>query len=158
MVYETIIAQLTEQKVPFDLLEHEVIRTAADAERAVPGIVDDLVKTVAFKVKNGGWVLAGVPARARIDYKKLAALVGVNRRMLRSLSPEQVEAELGFQVGGVGPFAINPEIAIFFDDSLAGAGKVYCGSGKNTRTVALAFADLVVVSGGRLESVIKAVA
>ncbi|MEM7118801.1 MAG: YbaK/EbsC family protein [Chloroflexota bacterium] len=155
MVYEKIVAQLTEKNVPFDILTHEVIRTAADAERAVPGIVDDLVKTVAFKVKDGGWVLAGVPARARIDYKKLAALVGINRRMLRSLSPDQVKAELGFEVGGVGPFSINPDITIFFDSSLAGAGKVYCGSGKNTRTVAIEFTDLVAVSGGTLESITK---
>jgi Cys-tRNA(Pro)/Cys-tRNA(Cys) deacylase len=155
MLYEKIVALLTENGVAFDILHHEVIRTAVDAERAVPGLVDHLVKTVAFQVKEGAYVLAGVPARARIDYKLLADLLGVNRRLLRSLSPEQVEAELGFEVGGVGPFPVVDKMHIYFDTALADAGLIYCGSGRNTRTVAMQFADLLAVSGGELVAITK---
>ena len=155
MLYDKIVALLTHSGVAFEILHHEVIRTAADAERAVPGLVDHLVKTVAFQIKDGAYVLAGVPARARIDYKRLADLLGVNRRLLRSLSPEQVEEELGFEVGGVGPFPVVDGMQIYFDSTLAGAGRVYCGSGLNTRTVAMQFADLLAVSGGDLVAITK---
>lgn len=155
MVYEKIIEMLAASGAAYEVLEHEVIRTAADAEAAVPGLVDSLVKTIAFEVKNGGWVLAGVPAKGRIDYKKLAALLGVNRRMLRSLSPEQVMVDLGFEVGGVGPFPVDSSMTIYFDEGLGEAGKIYCGSGRNTRTVAIAFADLLRISGGVLQDITK---
>lgn len=155
MLYEQIVALLTNSGVAFEILHHEVIRTAADAERAVPGLVDHLVKTVAFQIKDGVYVLAGVPARARIDYKRLADLLGVNRRLLRSLSPEQVEEALGFEVGGVGPFPVVAGLQIYFDNALAGAGQIYCGSGLNTRTVVMQFADLLAVSGGVLVAMTK---
>ena len=67
-----------------------------------------------------------------------------------------MEEELGFEVGGVGPFPVVDGMQIYFDSTLAGAGRIYCGSGLNTRTVAMQFADLLAVSGGDLVEMTKA--
>ena len=92
------------------------------------------------------WVLAATPHIDRVDYKKLAAALGVNRRSLRSVSPGDVERELGFQVGGIGPFALRDGVQVVFDEACSDLGKVFCGAGINTVTLEIDVADLIRLS------------
>ncbi|MBD3306971.1 hypothetical protein GF339_11145 [candidate division KSB3 bacterium] len=155
MIYETILGWLTERGVAFRLHAHEAVRTIDDAEQKAPVLVEKLIKTVAFRVKDGGWVLAGVRSSDRIDYRKLAAVLGVNRRQLRSVSPQEIESELGFEVGGVGPFPVRDDVTVIFDRHLRNAGTIYCGSGKNTQTLELAFEDLVEMTAGEIQAITR---
>ena len=68
--------------VPFVLHAHEATRTVADAERNLSFDVERIVKTVAFCTRNGELLLAALPGTGRVDYPRLAALVGVKRRDL----------------------------------------------------------------------------
>ena len=118
-------------------------------------IATSVIKTIAFKVKDDGWVLVGVPCYKRIDYRKVAAVLGINRRQLRSLSPQEVRDELGFEVGGVGPVPTQSSVRVIFDRNLMDAGTIYCGSGKNTRTLEIDFADLLRVTGGLIHPITR---
>ncbi len=100
MAYEEILNFLREKDVPFKIHEHEPVVTISEAEVKAPGLIDGLLKTVAFRIKDSFWVLAAVRCRDRIDYRRLAAALGVNRRELRSLSPEEVLRDLGYEVEG----------------------------------------------------------
>jgi Cys-tRNA(Pro)/Cys-tRNA(Cys) deacylase len=149
-VYERIVSLLDSNNVAFQLHEHEPVRTVAEVEAKLPFLLDKMLKTVAFRLKDGRIVLAGLRGHDRIDYRQLAAHFGVNRRAVASLSPEAVEAKLGFEVGGVGPFALQPGVVVLLDAQLAEVGTVYCGSGRNTVTLAIDFADLLRMSGSQL--------
>jgi Cys-tRNA(Pro)/Cys-tRNA(Cys) deacylase len=149
-IYEQILSLLDSQGVAYELHEHEPVRTVAEVETRLPFLLDKMLKTVAFRLKDGRIILAGLRGHERIDYRQLAAHFGVNRRAVASMSPEAVEAELGFEVGGVGPFALQPGGHVLLDEQLTEMGTVYCGSGKNTVTLAIDFADLLRVSGGEL--------
>ncbi len=149
-VYEQILSLLDSHGVAYELHEHEPVRTVAEVETKLPFLLDKMLKTVAFRVKDGRFILAGLRGHDRIDYRQLAAYCGVNRRAVASMSPDAVEAELGFEVGGVGPFVLQPEVIVLLDEQLAELGTVYCGSGKNTVTLAIDFADLLRVCGGEL--------
>lgn len=149
-VYEQIVNVLQSHHIPYQLHEHEPVRTVAEVEAKLPFLLDKMLKTVAFRVKDGRFILAGLRGHDRIDYRQLAAYCGVNRRAVESMSPEAVEAELGFEVGGVGPFALQPEVIVLLDEQLAGLGTVYCGSGRNTATLAIDIADLLRVCGGEV--------
>lgn len=155
MAYEEIISLLNRKSVSFKIHEHDPVTTIEDAEKKAPTLVRNLLKTVVFKIKDSFWILAAVPCHERIDYRKLAASLGVNRRQLRSLSPEEVEAELGFQVGGVGPIPWREDMKAVFDSSLLTAKTVFCGSGKNTLTLELRFEDLLRATEGAAHAIIR---
>ncbi len=153
--YDHIIDRLTKEGVSFQIHEHGAVRTIEDAERLAPELVENLLKTVVFKIKDSFWVLAAVRCRERIDYSKLSAALGVNRRQLRSMSPEAIQEELGYEVGGIGPIPVRSDAIAIFDSSLAGAGMIYCGSGKNTRTLGLEFSDLLRASEGSIHPIVS---
>lgn len=150
MVYEEILSFLKKKGVPFKIHEHEPVVTIKDAEIIAPSLIDGLLKTVAFKIKDSFWVLAAVKCRDRIDYRRLAAALGVNRRELRSLSPEEVSRDLGYEVGGVGPIPPRSDVLAVFDEGLRNAKIVYFGSGKNTLTLEVEFDKLLTATEGKL--------
>ena len=154
-VYDQIVDLLQSSAVPYEMHAHEPVRTVAEVEEKLPFLLDKMLKTVAFRVKDGRYLLAGLRGHDRIDYRQLAKFCGVNRRAVASMSPEAVEAELGFEVGGVGPFALQPEVIVLLDEHLAGMGTVYCGSGRNTATLAIDIADLRRVCGGEMVSLAR---
>ena len=62
--------------VPFILHAHAATRTVEDAAQNLSFDVARIVKTVAFHTSNGGLVLAALRGTRRVDYPRLAALVG----------------------------------------------------------------------------------
>lgn len=155
MVYDKVIELLTESGAAFTVHEHRPVVSIAEAEEKAPHLVEDLLKTVVFKIRDDAWVLAAVRCHDRIDYRKLARALQVNRRQIRTLSPEEVERELGFEIGGVGPIPVREGVRIVFDLSLENAGRVRFGSGRNTRTIELEFTDLLRVTGGRIFPIVR---
>ena len=155
MSFYRILERLEKHHVEFIVHEHAAVTTIEDAEDKASHLVERLIKTIVFQLKDGGWVLAGVPCHARVDYRKLAAVLGVNRRQLRSMSPEGVTRELGFEIGGVGPFPVQNDVRVVFDESLQYLEMVRCGSGKNTQTLELSFRDLLQVSKGEVHPIIR---
>ncbi len=154
-VYDEVVDLLSQNGVKFKIHEHEAVRTIKDAERIAPTLVAGLLKTVVFKVKDSFRVLAAVRCQDRIEYPKLAAALNVNRRQINSLSPEEIQAELGYEVGGVGPIPVRSDVRAIFDSSLRNAGTIYCGSGRNTLTLELEFTDLLRVTRGEIHPIIR---
>ena len=155
MAYNHIQTLLTHSGVPYTLHDHPPVTTIEDARAKVPHLTVNLIKTIVFHIKDSHWILAGVNGMDRINYKQLGDAFGVNRKMLRSVSPSEVETELGFELGGVGPFPANDKIKVILDEGLMGLGKVFCGSGKNTVTVEMSVEDLATVAGARIAAISK---
>jgi Cys-tRNA(Pro)/Cys-tRNA(Cys) deacylase len=155
MIYAKVLKMLEESGADFQLHDHPVVTTIDEANEKVPHLTQNLLKTIVFKIKEADWILAAVNGCDRIHYKKLADAVGVKRTQLRSIAPDQVESELGFELGGVGPFAVRKDIRVVFDASLEGLGAVFCGSGRNTRTVEIDVDDLAALTNGIFYPVCK---
>lgn len=155
MVYKRIIKLLERSGAAFRVHAHPSVTTIEEARRKVPHLTRNLLKTVVFRVKDANWILAAVNGNDRVHYKKLADALDVKRTQLRSIAPDQVESELGFDVGGVGPFPVRKDICVVFDSSVAQLGRVFCGSGKNTHTVEIEIADLIEIAHGRVFPISK---
>ena len=112
-------------------------------QKVVVGNQFGLIKTIVFEIKDKGWILAVVTGHDRIDYKLLARACDTNRKQIRSVAPETVERELGFEVGGIGPFPIDDSVNVIVDESLVDIGMIFCGSGRNTETIEMKMADLI---------------
>jgi len=153
--HERVMEMLREAGAPFTLHEHPPVRTIEEAHRHARHLTRHLLKTVVFKIKDGPWILAAVEGGARIDYRGLASAFGVKRTDLRTVSPPEVENALGFEVGGVGPFAIWEDVEVVLDESLARLRFIFCGSGLNTRTVEMAIRDLAALPRTRFSPIAR---
>lgn len=135
---------------PFILHEHAPSRTMEDAAQNLSLDVTRIVKTIAFRTRNNGLVLAALRGTGRVDYPRLAALVGVNRRDLAPMSPDEVRELLGVEPGSVSPLPLREDAVVFIDDDvLTIQPTIYCGIGRSDRTLELAPADLVRLTNGR---------
>jgi len=136
---------------PFILHEHAPSRTIADASQNLLFELERIVKTIAFRTRNGGLVLAALQGTKRVDYARLAALVGVNRRDLAPLSPDEVRELIGVEPGSVSPLCLPGDAAVLIDDDvLTIQPTIYCGIGRSDRTLEIVPADLVGLSAGRI--------
>ena len=146
---DSIVRQLTAHGVAHTVHEHVAARTVADALERLPFDPDAYLKTVAFRLKAGGWVLAALRGADRVDYKGLAAALGVGRRDLHQLTPHEVVHDLGCSIGGVGPVPPNARTRTVFDQATVDTlDTVYCGAGREDRTLEVRLTDLIVVCDG----------
>lgn len=149
--FERLVAIVRQSGLPHTVHAHAATRTVAEAAHNLPFAPARIVKTIAFGLRDGGVVLAALRGTRRVAYPGLAGLVGVSRRDLHALSPDDVVADLGVAPGSVSPVPLTPGIPIYVDaDVLTIAPTLYCGLGRPDRTLEIAPADLLVLAGGRL--------
>jgi len=146
---ERIVERLRARGVPFTIHEHVVSRTVADAMALLDFSPDAFLKTIAFRLKRGGWALAALRGRDRVDYRALASALGVSRRDLHAMEPAEILADLGYPVGGVGPVPPNDATRVIFDSrAVAELDVVYCGAGREDRTLEVRLGDLIPACDG----------
>lgn len=150
-VFRALMEIVERSDLPFVIHAHAATRTMEDAAQNLSFDVVRIVKTVAFRTRNGGLVLAALRGTRRVDYPSLAVLVGVNRRDLAPLSPGEVRDLLGVEPGSVSPLTLREDVAVLIDDDvLTIRPTIYCGIGRSDRTLEMAPADLVRLTGGRI--------
>lgn len=150
MNYEAIVAFLTERNIPFTIHEHAPSYTVADAEERLLFPLERLLKTVAFRIKTGGYLLAALRGPDRVDYRKLAAACGAKRANIVRLTPEEVAGAFGVEVGSVGPLALQEDVQVFFDTQVSTRETVFCGVGRPDRTLEIHLTDLVQITAGQI--------
>ena len=150
-VFSSLLEIVERSGVPFILHEHTPARTVEDASLNLSFDVTRIVKTIAFRTRDGGLVLAALRGTRKVDYPRLAALVGVKRRDLASLSPEEVREILRVEPGGVSPLSLLGEAAVLVDDDvLTILPTIYSGIGRPDRTLEITADALVRLAAGRI--------
>ncbi len=88
-----------------------------------------IAKSLSFQLEDRA-ILVVTAGDARVDNGKYKARFGAKAKML---APDQVEALIGHQVGGVCPFALNSGVEVYLDASLRRFDTVFpaCGSGNS---------------------------
>ena len=76
------------------------VRTVAEAAKKVPA--DAIIKSIVLIGSDKKPVLAILPARNKISYKKIKVLF--NPKNVRLVQPDEVLEHSGYPVGGVPPF------------------------------------------------------
>jgi prolyl-tRNA editing enzyme YbaK/EbsC (Cys-tRNA(Pro) deacylase) len=103
-------------------LGHEIVdlglsaRTAADAAGAVGCRVDQIAKSLVFRLRQSGRPLLVVTSGAhRVNEAQVAALVG---EPLDRADADFVRAETGFAIGGVAPIGHVKPVVTLIDEHL----------------------------------------
>ena len=138
-------------------LGHEVVdlgqsaRTAADAAGAVGCRVDQIAKSLVFRLRESGRALLVVTSGAhRVNESRVAALVG---ETLDRADPDFVRAETGFAIGGVAPIGHLKPVVTLIDEHLLTFEEIWAAAGHPNMVFRLQPADLVTMTGGRVAAV-----
>lgn len=148
--FHRLLALAEASNRPCRVHEHAPTRTVREAEENLDFDTARIVKTIAFRLRGGGLVLAALRGTLRVDYAKLAAALGVNRRDLAALSPQEVLEALGVAPGSVSPLPLVEAKILMDADVLTIAPTVFCGLGRPDRTLEIAPADLLALSGAKV--------
>jgi Cys-tRNA(Pro)/Cys-tRNA(Cys) deacylase len=154
-MYQKLLDHLDQHKISYELFQHPVLRSVQELEENLPFSPDHFLKVVAFRIKDGDYVLAATGGKERVDYRKIAGIFHTNRRQLRALSPDQLLSELGMEVGGATPISLRPDVQVVIDDNMLTVDTVYTGSTKATKTLAIKMIDLLELQHVQTGDIIK---
>jgi Cys-tRNA(Pro)/Cys-tRNA(Cys) deacylase len=148
--YEAVVQLLTARGIAFTIHEHLPSYTVSDAEAYLYFPLERLLKTIAFRIRSGGYILAAVRGPDRIDYRKLAAACGTKRTDVFRLTPEEVANAFNVEIGSVSPLLLQDGVQILFDTKVPTGETVFCGIGRPDRTLEIRLADLVKITQGQI--------
>jgi len=137
------------------VVEHEgSTRTSEDAANAVGCAVAQIAKSLIFRTKETGRPVLVVASGAnRVDEKAVGRLIG---EKIERADPEFVRESTGFAIGGVPPIGHAVPPLVLIDDDLLRLETIWAAAGTPNAVFRLTPADLVSMTGGRVETVRKA--
>ncbi len=136
---EEIEAYLRESKVPFQVQHHAVAYTAQEVAAAehIPG---RMLAKVVMVLGDGKLAMFVLPAPARVDLERVAAVLGVKEARLVH-EEEFADRFPGCEVGAMPPFGNLYELPVYADKSLAEDETIVFEAGTHTDTMSMKYAD-----------------
>ena len=126
-------------------------RTSAEAAAAVGCRVDQIAKSLVFRLANSGAPLLVIASGAnRVDEARVAGMVG---EPLGKADADFVRAHTSFAIGGVAPLAHPAPLATLVDEHLLKWERIWAAAGHPHTVFPLTPAELVRITGGRVVAV-----
>ncbi|HSO20523.1 MAG TPA: YbaK/EbsC family protein, partial [Desulfosarcina sp.] len=116
--------------------------TVVDAARALNVAAENIIKSLLFMADDRP-ILVINNGTARVDRKKLAAYLGMNRKRVKFASAEEALAISGFVVGSMPPFGHRQPLKTLIDVAAADQQTVYGGGGRIDAMMRMSSADLI---------------
>jgi Ala-tRNA(Pro) deacylase len=143
---------LDEAGIDFEVLEHKHTERAVDEATALGAAPEQVAKTLVLTTPRGN-VRAVLPASARVDLRKVGGLLGVSGKKVRLASEDDLSREYEeFELGAVPPFGGKAD-QVILDRSLAERDSVVLEAGSHERSVRMKAADLVRLTGARVDDI-----
>ena len=120
-----------------------------ESARVIPARI---AKSLSFKV-DGKAILIITAGDAKVDNAKFKNAFHTKAKML---TPEEVVDLVGHAVGGVCPFAIKEDVAVYLDCSMKRFPSVFPAAGSANSAIELTMDELQRLSGGEWVDVCKA--
>jgi Ala-tRNA(Pro) deacylase len=146
--YEAIIRLLDEAHIQYEKFEHEPVFTSEQAAAVRGTDIKQGAKALLFKTKEGVFVLVVLPGNKRADSKKLKALLGT--KDLRFASPEEVEQQMGCQIGSCYPLGVIAGLRTLVDKSLGQNEFIAFNPGRHDISIKMAYVDYMRLSRAEL--------
>lgn len=106
---------------------------------------DRVFKTLIAQVDGQRLVMAVVPVAARLDLKKLAAVIGGKRAEMAD--PTVAARATGYVIGGISPLGGRKRLPTVLDSSALGYDTIYVSAGQRGLQMELAPPDLIRLTG-----------
>lgn len=116
--------------------------TVTDAASALNVAAENIIKSLLFMAEDQP-ILVINNGTARVDRKKLAAYLGMNRKRVKFASAEEALAASGFVVGSMPPFGHRRPLKTLIDVAAADQKTVYGGGGCIDAMMRVSTAELI---------------
>ncbi|MFI8221408.1 aminoacyl-tRNA deacylase [Streptomyces sp. NPDC085932] len=134
-------AVLDDSGISYTVHEHATAHSISERQ-ALPFPWSQAVKTLAFTTDDTPLLLVALRASDRVDYNRLASVIGASRSRLRAADAEVLLAE-GLIPGGIAPVSHRQALPCLIDSAVTeGEQPVFCGAGSADRTLEIDAADL----------------
>ena len=137
---EKILSLLTENKISYEVFEHEPVYTNPKMAEALQVSESETVKSLVLKTKEGKLMVLVLPGDQKLDWKKTAAKA--NTKKVTFAKEDEVKDAVGCEVGCVPPFGHMTEIPIYMDPQLAKKDFVYFNPGVHHKSFKIKAWDL----------------
>lgn len=146
LAIEEVRAHLKKWNRESDILEFEVsTATVIEAAQAVGVEPARIAKTLSFRSDSGGMVVV-TAGDAKTDNTKFKKEFGFKPRML---TPQEALSFTGHAIGGVCPFALNPEVTVYLDLSLKRFETVFPACGSSHSAIELTCEELEIYASSK---------
>lgn len=139
-------------KVPHEVLSYTHDPAAESYGREAAELLGldprSVFKTLVVEVEGVGLCCAVVPVQGMLDLKAMADAVG--GRKAKMADQAAAERATGYIVGGISPLAQKKTLPIVLDESANGFDRIHVSAGRRGLEIALAPADLLTLTRGRL--------
>lgn len=140
MAIEAVRAYFKQFGLQDKILEFETssatVELAARALHCAPGRI---AKTLSFTLADGAPMLVVTAGDGKIDNAKFKKRFQCKAKMM---TPEEALAKTGHAVGGVCPFAVPEEAAVYLDESLKRFPTVFPACGSSNSAIELTLSEL----------------
>ncbi len=132
-----------------DVLElSESTRTAAEAAQAANCELGQIVKSLVFRIGEGGEaVLVLVSGANRVHEKRLGRLIGGT---LVRADADYVREVTGYAIGGIPPVGHKTALKTYIDEDLLQYAQIWAAAGTPNAIFSLTPTELVNLSGGQV--------
>jgi prolyl-tRNA editing enzyme YbaK/EbsC (Cys-tRNA(Pro) deacylase) len=149
---DAIRAFLEGAGIPYELVEHRPVDTAAAEARAAERPAETVAKTIVLH-DGAVYVIAAISAADRLDLHKLRDVLGADRE-LRLASEEEIARDFpALEVGAIPPFGPMLPAAEVIDSALAARERVLCAAGDHRHSVLVDPREIVRVTGSRIADI-----
>ncbi len=126
--------------------------TVSDAARELGVEISQVIKSLVFRIEDRPLLVIN-SGTARVDRKKIAAVMGVGRNRVKFASPEEALQVTGYVVGSMPPFGHLRKLPTLIDPSVMRMNRVFGGGGDIDAMLELTPAELLRVTEGRVAAV-----
>ena len=140
-----------DQSLEVIILENSA-RTAKDAAIALGCDVGAIVKSLLFKMEDN-FILCLVAGDKRCSLNKLKKIKNI--KDISMASPEEVNTQTGYTIGGVSPVGHLNKLEIFIDKSLERFNELFAAAGHPNCIFKINFKDIQKITNGKVEDIIE---
>ncbi len=137
---EKIVRMLEEQKVSYEVVEHEPVYTNPVMAQVLGVKEAETVKSLVLKTREGRLVVMVLPGNKRVNWKETAA--GMQTKKVSFAKPEEVSEAVGCEVGCVPPFGHLTSLPVYMDSDLTKKDWVYFNPGVHDKSFKIKAWDL----------------
>lgn len=135
-----IIAMLEENKVAYEIFEHEPVYTNPVMAEVLGVQESETVKSLVLKTKEGNMAVLVLPGDKRVNWKQAAA--GMGTKKVSFAKPGDVSDAVGCEVGCVPPFGHLTSLPVYMDPDLTKKNTVYFNPGVHDKSFKVKAWDL----------------
>ena len=148
-----LLAFLAEHDVDHEIVAPGVpMPTVPDAAAAIGVGVEQILKTLLFDDRNGGFIVAIACGTGRVDRARLAAAAGAGK--LRVADAADVLRVTGYPAGGVAPLALPHDLTVVVDSAVVNLPAAWGGAGREELLMRICPADIVRLNNATVAEIV----